>query len=171
MYGSNITAKRYMAHSCQGRQGHKNYCYPSFIHFWGWFGGCEAVVYLMSPRRPTDIGLQLGKGQLSLRIADLCPTVSQYQLEFNDTSTLVGHFVLSPREREKRDTRDNKGYEREGQGRVRNVFISSVSLLFFHSCSSFFPVPLFHILYYLLYLFSPFLWETTKNDPQGFMCR
>ena len=67
MYGSNITAKRYMAHSCQGRQGHKNYCYPSFIHFWGWFGGCEAVVYLMSPRRPTDIGLQLGKGQLSLR--------------------------------------------------------------------------------------------------------
>ena len=31
-------------------------------------------------------------------------------------STLVGHFVLSPREREKRDKRDNKD-EREGQGR------------------------------------------------------
>ena len=34
----------------------------------------------------------------------------------------------------------------------------------FHSCSSFFPVPLFHLFYYLLYLFSPFLWETTQND-------
>ena len=37
----------------------------------------------------------------------------------------------------------------------------------FHSCSSFFPVPLFYLLYYLFYLFSPFLWETTQNDPQG----
>ena len=35
---------------------------------------------------------------------------------FNNTSTLVGHFVSSPREREKRDSRD----EREGQGRKRN---------------------------------------------------
>ena len=25
--------------------------------------------------------------------------------------------------------------------------------------------------YYLFYLFSPFLWETTQNDPQGLMCR
>ena len=42
-------------------------------------------------------------------------------------------------------------------------------LLFLHflSCSSFFPVPLFHLLYSLFYLFSPFLWETTQNDPQG----
>ena len=32
-------------------------------------------------------------------------------LGFNDTSTLVGHFVSSPREREKRDS---KGDEREG---------------------------------------------------------
>ena len=39
--------------------------------------------------------------------------------------------------------------------------------LHFHSCSSFFPVPLFHLLYYLFYLFSPSLWETTQNDPQG----
>ena len=38
-------------------------------------------------------------------------------LEFNDTSTLVSHFVSSPREREKRDSR---GDEREGQGRKRN---------------------------------------------------
>ena len=27
------------------------------------------------------------------------------ELGFNDTSTLVGHFVLSPREREKKDPR------------------------------------------------------------------
>ena len=39
-----------------------------------------------------------------------------YYVRFNNTSTLVGHFVLSPREREKRDRRD----EREGQGRKRN---------------------------------------------------
>ena len=41
-------------------------------------------------------------------------------LGFNDTSTLVGHFVLSPREREKGDRRDSRGDKREGQGRKRN---------------------------------------------------
>ena len=41
-------------------------------------------------------------------------------LGFNDTSTLVGHFVLSPREREKRDRRNSRRDEREGQGRKRN---------------------------------------------------
>ena len=34
---------------------------------------------------------------------------------FNDTSTLVGHFVSSPREREKRDRRDSRRDEREEQ--------------------------------------------------------
>ena len=38
-------------------------------------------------------------------------------LWFNDMSTLVGHFVLSPREREKRDRRARRGDKREGQGR------------------------------------------------------
>ena len=38
-------------------------------------------------------------------------------LGFNDTSTLVGHFVLSPRDREKSDRRDSRRDEREGQGR------------------------------------------------------
>ena len=38
-------------------------------------------------------------------------------LWFNNKSTLVGHFVSSPREREKIDRR---GGEREGQGRKRN---------------------------------------------------
>ena len=41
-------------------------------------------------------------------------------LGFNDTSTLVGHFVSYPREREKRDKRDSRRNEREGQGRKRN---------------------------------------------------
>ena len=41
-------------------------------------------------------------------------------LAFNDTSTLEGHFVSSPREREKRDRRESRGDEREGQGRKRN---------------------------------------------------
>ena len=41
-------------------------------------------------------------------------------LWFNDTSTLEGHFVSSPREREKRDRRESRGDEREGQGRKRN---------------------------------------------------
>ena len=41
-------------------------------------------------------------------------------LGFNDTSTLEGHFVSSPRERKKRDRRESRGDEREGQGRKRN---------------------------------------------------
>ena len=41
-------------------------------------------------------------------------------LGFNDTSTLVGHFVSSPREREKSDRRDSRRNEREEQGRKRN---------------------------------------------------
>ena len=41
-------------------------------------------------------------------------------LGFNDMSTLMGHFVSSPREREKRDRRDSRRDEREGQGRKRN---------------------------------------------------
>ena len=40
--------------------------------------------------------------------------------------------------------------------------------LHFHSCSSLLPVPLFHLLYYLFYLFSLSL---TQNDLQGLTCR
>ena len=39
-------------------------------------------------------------------------------LGFNNT--LVGHFVSSPREREKRIRRDSRRDERKGQGRKRN---------------------------------------------------
>ena len=41
-------------------------------------------------------------------------------LGLNDTLTLVGHFVSSPRESEKRDRRDSRRDEREEQGRKRN---------------------------------------------------
>ena len=57
---------------------------------------------------------------------DLSPPVtlkigSLIVLGFNNTSTLVGHFVPSPREREKRYRRESRGDdEREGQGRKRN---------------------------------------------------
>ena len=52
-----------------------------------------------------------------------------------------------------------------GKGR-RGMFLFLL-FLHFHSCSSVFSVPLFHLFYYL---FSPFLWEMTQNDPQGLMC-
>ena len=35
------------------------------------------------------------------------------ELGFNNMSTLMGYFVSSPREREKRDTRDRRGDERD----------------------------------------------------------
>ena len=41
-------------------------------------------------------------------------------LVLNDTSTLVGHFVSSPREREKRDRRDSRGDEKGEQERKEN---------------------------------------------------
>ena len=56
-------------------------------------------------------------------------------------------------------------------GKGRGGMFLFLLFLHFHSCSSFFPVPLFHLLYSLCYLFSPFLWETTQNDPQGLTCR
>ena len=47
-----------------------------------------------------------------LKLAFNCVGVLHY-----NTSTLVGHFVSSPREREKKDRKDSRGDEREGQGR------------------------------------------------------
>ena len=47
-----------------------------------------------------------------------CSYIFLLVLGFNDMSTLVGHFVLSLRERKKRDSR---GDEREGQGRKRKL--------------------------------------------------
>ena len=56
-------------------------------------------------------------------------------------------------------------------GKGRGGMFLFLLFLHFHSCSSFFPVPLFHLLYSLFCLFSPFLWEATQNDPQGLTCR
>ena len=56
-------------------------------------------------------------------------------------------------------------------GKGRGGMFLFLLFLHFHSCSYFFPNRLFHFLYYLFYLFSPFLWETTQNDPQGLTCR
>ena len=56
-------------------------------------------------------------------------------------------------------------------GKGRGGMFLFLLFLHFHSCSSFLPVPLFHLLYSLFCLFSPFLWETTQNDPQGLTCR
>ena len=56
-------------------------------------------------------------------------------------------------------------------GKGRGGMFLFLLFLHFHSCSFFFPLPLFHLFYFLSYLSSPFLWETTQNDPQGLMCR
>ena len=56
-------------------------------------------------------------------------------------------------------------------GKGRGGMFLFLLFLHFHSCSCFFPNRLFHLLYCLFYLFSPFLWETTQNDPQGLTCR
>ena len=50
-------------------------------------------------------------------------------------------------------------------GKGRGGMFLFLLFLPFHSCSSFFPAPLFHLFYYLFCLFSPFLWEKTQNDP------
>ena len=52
-------------------------------------------------------------------------------------------------------------------GKGRGGMFLFLLFLHFHSCSSFFPVPLFHLLYSLFYLFSPFLWETTQMTLKG----
>ena len=41
-------------------------------------------------------------------------------LGFNDMSTLEGHFVSSPREREKRDRRESRGEERVEEMKERD---------------------------------------------------
>ena len=51
----------------------------------------------------------------------MCTTCRLVVLGFNDTSTLVGHFVSSSREREKIDRRDSREDEREGYGRKREM--------------------------------------------------
>ena len=108
----------------------------------GVVGWCEGAVYLRSPGRPTDIGLQLG-GAVYL-------TSPGVQLILAYSWARPAILVV---------------------GKGRGGMFLFLLFLHFHSCSSFFPVPLFHLLYSFFYLFSPFLWETTQNDPQGLTCR
>ena len=52
-----------------------------------------------------------------------------------------------------------------GKGR-RGMFLFLL-FLYFHSCSSFFPVPLFHLHYCLFYLFFLFSWRRHKMTHKG----
>ena len=69
---------------------------------------------LLSPPSGLSVLCTFFRQKLTTALLDLIV------LGFNDTSTLEGHFVSSPREREKRDRRESRGDEREGQGRKRN---------------------------------------------------
>ena len=60
------------------------------------------------------------KKQINSRLLVSVGDTDLIVLGFNDTSTLVGHFVSSPREREKRDRRDCRRDEREGQVKKTN---------------------------------------------------
>ena len=44
----------------------------------------------------------------------MCSACTLIVLVINGSSTLVGHFMSSPRKREKRDRRDSREDEREG---------------------------------------------------------
>ena len=52
-------------------------------------------------------------------------------------------------------------------GKGRGGMFLFLLFLQYHSCSSFFPVPLFHLLYYLLCLFSPFSGRRHKMTHKG----
>ena len=56
-------------------------------------------------------------------------------------------------------------------GKGRGGMFLFLLFLHFHSFSAFSHVPLFHLLYCLFYLSSPFLWEMKQNYPQGLTCR
>ena len=111
----------------------------------GVVGWCKGVMYLVSPGRPTDIGLQLGKACFVVGI--LCHLGIQMILAYSWARPAI--LIV---------------------GKGRGGMFLFLLFLPFHSCFSFFPVPLFHLFYYLFYLFSPFFWEATQNDPQGLMC-
>ena len=56
-------------------------------------------------------------------------------------------------------------------GKGREVMFLFLLFLHFHSCSSFFPSLSFISSAISSVSVSPFLWETTQNDPQGLTCR
>ena len=83
-------------------------CPINFIRNWGH----NQVIYSSLPIYSSSF-----KAPASIVFEIFCSLIV---LGFNDTSTLVGHFVSSPREREKSDRRDSRRDEREEQGRKRN---------------------------------------------------
>ena len=52
-------------------------------------------------------------------------------------------------------------------GKGRGGMFLFLLFLHFHSCSAFFPVPLFHLFYYLFYLFLPFSGRRHKMTLKG----
>ena len=54
------------------------------------------------------------------------------------------------------------------EGKVRGGMFLFLLFLHFHFLS---PLSLSFISFTVSYLSSPFLWETTQNDPQVLMCR
>ena len=83
-------------------------------------GSCQEQTTPKKLRKPL-FSQTLHKGCVCYGFAPMTPLyIKEHELGFNDTSTLVGHFVSSPREREKRDRRDSRGDQREGQGRQEN---------------------------------------------------
>ena len=67
----------------------------------------QGICQVSTLRRSTLQGLMV----VGLIVEEIL--IDLIELGFNDTSTLVGHFVSSPREREKRDRRDSRRDERE----------------------------------------------------------
>ena len=60
--------------------------------------------------------LSVNSSHCSTKWANL-PPIGLIVLGFNDTSTLVGHFVSSPREREKRDRKESRRDEKDRKER------------------------------------------------------
>ena len=58
-----------------------------------------------------------------------------------------------------------------GKGRGGMLFLLFLHFLSFPFISLFLPYSSLSSPFYHFYLFSPFLWETTQNDPKGLTCR
>ena len=104
-------------------------------------------MYLASPGRPTDIGLQLSRA---------CYPCSRY------VYVCVGGGGGGGGGGKRGEGGGGKG------GKGGRVFISSVSSFSF--IFLFIPCPSLLSPLLLFYLSPPFLWKTTQNDPQGLTC-
>ena len=98
----------------------KYYCHPSGHHV-QWHVLISLIFFAQKYKHICGHSLKLSDSMVILVSTQKTYfSTKLIVLEFNDMSTLVGHFVLSPREREKRDRWDSSGDKREGQGRKRN---------------------------------------------------